>query len=184
MSPPLQKDYFEQALFHAQKKGPVKSTEPKPQRPCSSYPCLLPWEWLLCTFEALWNIFSLLALCSALHHLGGCLNSSVQTFSHCLLIALFRAGPAAPRCILKGPHPLCCGSYKEHCYTLGKINILSWMKNVTITAVKPVNYSTLFKIRKHQFKDHVQFWASCEKDLRSRKHHIQGKLGKKLLCLV
>lgn len=58
------------------------------------------------------------------------------------------------------------------------------MKNVTITAGIPIKYSTLFKIRKHQLKDHVQFWASCvkheqtekkvigdsEKNLRSRKH--------------
>lgn len=107
---------------------------------------------------------------SALHHLGGCLNSSVQTFSHCLLTALLRAGTAAPRCILKGPHPLHCGSYKEHCYTLAeKINTLSWMKNVMITAVKPAKYSTLFKIRKHQLKDHVQFWASCKKHEQTEK---------------
>lgn len=53
------------------------------------------------------------------------------------------------------------------------------MKNVTITAVKPVKYSTLFKIRKYQLKDRVQFWASCGKDLRSRKPDDRGKLEKK-----
>lgn len=43
------------------------------------------------------------------------------------------------------------------------------MKNVTITAGIPINYSTLFKIRKHQLKDHVQFWASCEKHEQTEK---------------
>lgn len=66
--------------------------------PCSSslcYPSLLPWERLLCTFEALRSITSLLAL-FALHHLGARLNSSAEAFSHCLLTALFRPEPAAP----------------------------------------------------------------------------------------
>lgn len=78
-------------------------------RPCSSYPSYLllqppshiPWEWLLCTLQALWSIISLLAL-FVLHHLVGCLNSVVWAFSLCLLTALFRAGPAAPT-ELKGP---------------------------------------------------------------------------------
>lgn len=49
------------------------------------------------------------------------------------------------------------------------------MKNVTITAVKPVKYATSFKIRKHRLKDHVQFWASCKKHEQTEKKAI-GKL--------
>lgn len=52
------------------------------------------------------------------------------------------------------------------------------MKNVTITAVKPVKYSTLFKIRKHRPKNHVQFWASGKKHEQTEKKAI-GKLCKR-----
>lgn len=85
--------------------GKVRWTKnPQPTcGPCSSslrYPSLLPWEWLLCIFEALWSITSLLAVFAL--HLGACLNSSAEAFSHCPLTALFRAEPAAPT-HLKGP---------------------------------------------------------------------------------
>lgn len=180
MSQQLQKDDFKQALIRKQRKGQVKSTEPKPHNHVAVIPVIPAYfPGNDCSVPLRHSGTSSAFLPSALHHLVGCLNSSVQTFSHCLLTALFRAGPAAPRCILKGPHPLHCGSYTKHCYILiEKINILSWMKNVTITAVKPVKYSTSFKIRKHRLKDHVQFWASCKKHEQTEKKAI-GKLWKR-----
>lgn len=129
--------------------GAVLLSQPPPRDGCSV------------RFQALWSI-SHLALVAP-HHLVGYLNPSVQAFSHCLFAALFRARPAAPAYLKGPPSSVLWFVHRTLPYCCRKINILSWLKNVTITAVKPVKYSTIFRIRKHQLKDRAQFWASFKK---------------------